>query len=294
MSRCCGSFPLIFFCIALTGTLVCHLERSWGIHIWNTKLSSCIEQMQTTRTIYLVHSLPLVPFLLGVTELELSQHPSGQLQQILHFRLLLWRHLSEKGWWKSGSSIALVVATSWELPRNYKTIVGSIHNHMVGGTLWAIKPHYTLNLQPSWQMFVSSALADCQGWGLLAVPKQQPMACAVQCTDKGFGFTALDCMVHGQEIKSDRREMGLTSSPPWHWNDIMTREAGKFGLAALCFSRQELVKCFYTLCWCKEPCELGKLVKNIQLRFVPWGKNPSFYIFTSFLSHLLPPKGEWK
>lgn len=60
---------------------------SWGIHIWNTKLSSYIEEMQTTRTINLVQSLPLVPFLLGVTELELSQQPSGQLQQTVHFCL---------------------------------------------------------------------------------------------------------------------------------------------------------------------------------------------------------------
>lgn len=37
--------------------------------------------MQTTRTINLVQSLPLVPLLLGVTELELSQQPSGQLKQ---------------------------------------------------------------------------------------------------------------------------------------------------------------------------------------------------------------------
>lgn len=91
--------------------------------------------MQTTRIIYLAHSLPLVPFLLGVMELELSQEPAGKLQQTVHFCLPALKAFLRKRVVGIRQQHCPRDGHLLGAPRTDKNIVGSIHNHMVGGAL---------------------------------------------------------------------------------------------------------------------------------------------------------------
>lgn len=57
-------------------------------------------------------------------------------------------------------------------------------------------------------MFTQSDLIDC---GTADKHCKRPVL--VQYIDEGLSFAAIDCMVHRQEIQSDRRELVLASSP---------------------------------------------------------------------------------